>query len=79
MAFIQPDLRRQSQQNPQSVYPVLITLKGAALPPELADKGKFVFTNKIFAAKISGQEIQSFAGNEEIDAIEPDTEMNTIL
>jgi len=78
MAVIHQSLNEQVKSNPQASYPVLITLKGTALPPELANKGKFIFTNKIFAARLSGQEIQSYAKNKEIEAIEPDTEMGLL-
>ena len=78
MAVIHQSLNEQVKSNPQASYPVLITLKGTALPPELANKGKFIFTNKIFAARLSGQEIQSYAHNDQIDAIEPDAEVGTM-
>jgi len=78
MSFIQPELRQQIQQNPQENYAVLITLKGNSLPAALSNKGKFVFADKIFSARISGQEIQSLADNTEIEAIETDREMGIL-
>lgn len=79
MAFISPDFDRQIQQKPQAVYPVLITLKGSSLPPGLSGKGKFILAGKVFSARISGQEIQSFVHHNEIEAIEPDVEMGTMF
>ena len=78
MVFIQPELKHQAQLHPQADYAVLITLKGSTLPTALAGKGQFVMANKIFSARISGQEIQSIANNEEIEAIEPDSEMGIV-
>lgn len=75
MAFVHPELNHQARLHPQTNYSVLITLKGTTLPSELTGKGQFVLANKIFSATISGQEIQSFANNEEVEAIEPDAEM----
>jgi len=78
MSFIQPELKQQIQQHPQENYAVLITLKGSSLPAALSNKGKFVFADKIFSARISGQEIQSLADNKEIEAIEPDKELGML-
>jgi len=78
MPSIHPELNQQTRQHPQTDYSVLITLKGSSLPAALNNKGKFVLANKVFSARISGQEIQSLAGNDEIEAIEPDMEMGTL-
>jgi len=78
MPSIHPELDQQTRQHPQTDYSVLITLKGTALPAALGNKGKFVLANKVFSARISGQEIQSLAANDEIEAIEPDMEMGTL-
>ena len=78
MAFLPPELNHETRLHPQATYSVLITLKGSSLPQELTNKGKFVLAGKVFSARISGQEIQSYAHNDQIDAIEPDAEVGTM-
>lgn len=76
MAYISEEFLRQIKQNPQSSYAVLITLKGRALPQSLEGKGKYVLENKIYSTEINGADIDSLSQNNDIEAIEPDVEMN---
>ena len=78
MANISSDLEEQIRQAPHNNYSVIITLKGEQLPPALEHKGKFVMANKIYSARMSGEEIESLKSNSEIEAIEADAEMGIL-
>lgn len=78
MAFINPELAQQMQENPQAQYSVIITLKGGPLPQELTGKGKFIMGDQLFSATLNGEEIQSFIHHAQVEAIEPDREMGIL-
>lgn len=79
MATISKELNEEIAKNPGKDYSVLITLKDEVkdeeLPPDLENKGKFIMGNKIFSAKMSGEEIQRLENQSQIEAIEPDMQM----
>jgi hypothetical protein len=78
MAVIPDELNKQISDNPATDYSVLIVLKDGNLPSSLSGKGHFIMSDKIFSAKISGNEIRNLSDDASIESIEPDMEMTTL-
>ena len=78
MQRIHPDLEKAITKEPQKKVDVLITLEDKVNPETLSIPHFRKLMDNIIAVQLKGEEILALSGNQKIQAIERDSEMEAI-